>query len=242
MENLKKMTPQEYTIPVGNECNYSSWLDVMNVCMKEHIHFENIKLILMKSAHSSMFLWLGSSENSSTAATFSVFKDDILPKEQKVEATIIYLKEGGYFRHKDDVYQVLFDQELGNVIRKVAIYASVQQADVAYRLSPSGQSDLSPEVSPKYYLVRLTEINKPDKTLCYSWYVEKKSRLFLQPIFCEDEEEFFKTNRCNLNWEFLHIGETFQHDGKTYQVCKDEDNNYFIAQIRSHLKVIICNP
>ena len=237
------MTTEEYTNPDGNECSHASWLDVQNECRRIHARFDNIKLSQVESAKDSMILWLGYNNDDGNAAFFTLFEEDRIPQNQMIQVNIFFLEQEGYIRHHTDLYQILSNADLGTVVRKVAIYASALQANVAYKLSASGAQDQTPEEYPNHYLVRLTENDKPEQTLCYAWYIEKENNIFLQPVFCEEEEKFFATNRNHLNWEFLHEGDTFYHDNRTYQISLDENNDYYISPLCPvAMRVIKCNP
>ena len=226
MKKLDKMNPWDSTIPIGQECACDSQLEAVSLAQKAGFDVDSMDIMLITTTNGEKpFCWCHMNDLQYTC--FTIFKQD--PPLQSPPKSGLRMQDGEFFRHGEDIYQILRDKDLGLTIRQVSIFDDTLKADVAYRMSNTGQNDPIPEDYPDYDLVRLTEIDKPNKPLCISWFIEKGNTIFLQPVFLEDFEEFSKTNRNNLNWEFLSEGDTFTHDNREYQICRDENDDYYIA-------------
>jgi len=240
MNKLAKMNPWDSTIPIGQECACGSQLEAVTLAQKAGFNVDTMDIMLITTMNGEKpFCWCHMKDLQYTC--FTIFKED--PPLKSPPKSGLRIQDGEFFRHGTETYQVLRDTKLGQTIRQVSVFDDTLKADVAYRMSDTGQNDPTPEDYPDYDLVRLTEVDKPNKTLCISWFIEKENTIFLQPVFLEDFPEFARTNRNNLNWEFLHTGSKFCHDNRIYQVCKDEDDDYYIAPICPvPMQVIRCNP
>ncbi|MBR1604944.1 MAG: hypothetical protein IJ660_02420 [Alphaproteobacteria bacterium] len=239
MKKLAKMNAWDCTIPVGKECACGSELEAVTLAHKAGFNVDSMELMLITTLNGEKpFCWCHMKDMEYTC--FTVFKQD--PALSSPPKSGLRMADGEFIHHGEDVYQILQNKDLGQTIRQVSIFDTALKADVAYRLSPTGQADKTPEEYPDYYLVRLTKFDNPKDTICISWLIEKEPVRFFQPVFLEDFEKYVKTDPSKLNWEFMHEGETFGHDNRIYQVCKDEDDDYYIAPLCPvPMQVIRCN-
>jgi len=224
---LPKMSIREFTIPVGAECPCPSQLEARHVAINNHLESDNMSLMMFRTEHQPMLFWCSYDNNRTVKAIFNLFKDDPLP--EKVMTQVQTIQPGEYLRHGDQIYMLCEDKDLKQVVRQISVFATALDANVAYQMSDFSEDDEDPEEWPEFYLTRMSEVSKPNETLCYCWYIEKGNHLFLQPVFEEDAPEFRKVNKNCLNWEFLHEGDTFERDSKVYKICKDEDDDYYIT-------------
>ena len=245
MIKLAKMSLQDCTISVSDECTCASQLEAQHMAAKAHINIDgtHTKLMLVntfENEHPLCWCVFGE-ENNELRAFFNLFREDPMPRSLPQSGR--QLEEGEYFRHGNDVYITCHDENLGQYVRQLSVFATAQDADAAYHMSDSAVEIKSPEDYPDYYLVRLTEVDKPNQTLCISWYISRENHLMLLPVFNEDYPEFKAVHRNNLNWEFLHTGDTFEHNGCIYQVCEDDNEDYYIAPLyKTQLKIAVHHP
>ena len=221
------MDIREFTIPVGEECACPSQLEARNVAYNNNLASNNMNLIMFKTDDMPMLFWCSYDNNRTVKAIFNLFRDDPIP--QRVMTQVQIIQPGEYLRHGNQIYMLCEDEYLKQVIRQVVVFSTALEANVAYQMSDFAEDDENPEEWPDFYLTRMTEVNKPNETLCYCWYIEKGNHLFLQPIFEDDAEHFRSIPKTSLNWEFLHKGDTFSHDETIYKVCTDEDDDYYIT-------------
>ena len=224
---LPKMSIPEFTIPVGDECTCASQLEARNIALRNNLASDNMNLMVFKTEFQPMLFWCSYDNKKTVKAIFNLFRGDPLPNQVMTQVQTI--QTGEYLRHGDQIYLLCEDEFLKQVVRQVSVFATALDANVAYQMSDFSEDDENPDEWPEFYLTRMTEVNKPNETLCYCWYIEKGNHLFLQPIFEEDAEHFRSIPKNCLNWEFLHAGDSFVHDGRTYQVCTDEDEDYYIT-------------
>lgn len=245
MENLAKMDIMDCTISVGNECGCSSQLEAERLVAltQTNMHKVVTKLMVVTTFGGEHPLcWCAFDKQSNELKAFcNVFKEDPCPHTLPKSGTP--LEQGEYFRHGNDIYVICYDEKLGQYVRQMSIFSTTQDADAAYHMADSIPEINGPEDYPDYDLVRLTEVEKPNETLCISWFISRENHLMLWPVFNEDYSEFKAVHRNNLNWEFLKTGDTFKHNGRTYQVCEDEIGDYYIAPLyKNQLKIAVRNP
>ena len=235
MNKLPKMSIGEYSIPVGEECPCPSKLEALNVVINNDLKGDNIDLMLFRTDEQSLIFWCSYNNDHTINAVFNLFKGD--PSPQKLSNRARKISIGEYIRHGNDIYKICEDSALKQVVKQMWIYSTAIDAKAAYSLSDAAEDDDNPDEDPECYLVRITEVIKPNETLCYAWYVTKEDRIFLSPIFWEDagilREKFIN---C-LNWEFLHEGNIFRHNDRYYRICKDKDEDYYISPLKMTLQL-----
>ena len=227
MNKLPKMSVLEYTIPVGQECECPSWVEAYSYITINHFHGKQLSLMIFRNDEEANIMWGCYDKNSSNIEAFPLFPEHKLSKNGLMSGFILHI--GQYFAYHDNIYQLCEDKELVQVVRRISVFASTDDARAAYFLSSTGERDKTPQEQPQCSLVRLVDLDTPKETLCISWLVKKDNTLFLQPVFDEDFPIYHSHNINNLNWEYMHEGDTFIHGEKAYQICLDDKDLYYIG-------------
>ena len=133
-----------------------------------------------------------------------------------------------YIRHKNNYYLLCKDNDYKQVIRQISVFPTSDDVLAVYMLSAEEfDTDNTP---PDIYLVRISLVDKPNETLCISWFIDKEGFPPFFPVFAEDINVFRENNPNSINWEFTYKGDTFKKDNKYYQICTDDNENYYIAK------------
>lgn len=239
MKPLPKMTVEEYTLPVGNECSCASLLEAKNLARNMKLSTDNAHLMLLTTfANERPFCWCYVNDDKSVSAFFNVFHQDPLPQSLPKSGNI--MQGGEFIYHDRDMYYIKPDKDLGYVIRRVGIFASQSEAAAVYKMSPTGQTLGKKTDDAEYYLVNLSLVSNPAKKIAVCWYISCANTLYLRPVFIEDEALFNEIDNNDLNWDFLKAGNIFCHNDMIYQVCQDEDEEYYIASTRTSMRLIRC--
>ena len=145
------------------------------------------------------------------------------------------IEPGGYICCNYGCYLLCRDDFYKQIVRKLTVFSSYEQVFSAYaaRLLQQGKS-LSDEC-PDCELIRLSDVQTPNKTLCIVWFIQDKNYRTFFPVFEEDNYLLRGKNYNGLNWDYLDENDIFEHDNQRYVVCLDEDNLPYIA--KSYLQI-----
>jgi len=226
--NLPKMTNQQISIPVGEECPYPSQAEAeaFSAKLPRKSSFTRLMILTTKDSR-NYFCWCGFNEAGQLQFYYPLFKDDASPPTPPSSGRPIH--EGERLKYGNDFYLIAIDETLGVVVRQIAILSTTVDAGNAWHmmtLTPQGAGYDEPD----YYLVKVSLVSDP-KLICVCWCImpHTRGKNKLMPVFKEDRAAFNAIPFKDLNWEYLHEGESFRHDDKIYQVCKDEIGDYYIA-------------
>jgi len=231
MRKLEKLTISECTIPVGNECIVPSLLEAEAIMQQTSVKYKKIKLMhLITSFEEDTLQWCAMPNSKDISAIVPVFENDYQIRGIPIKAK--ELEIGEYIRHKNNYYTLCKDSDYKQIIKQISIFANYDDILSVYKLSEEefiSQSELN--IPPEIYLVRITKVDKPKETLCISWFIDKEEFPPFFPVFAEDIKVFKENNFNTLNWEFMKVGDTFTREGTTYQICSENEEEYYIAKL-----------
>ena len=227
MKKLERLTVQECTIPVGNDCIVPSFLEAEAIFNQSSIKYKNIRLMHILTTHNEDTLqWCAMSSPKDISASIPVFKHDNTITGLPLQGKTLEVDE--YIRHKNSYYLICKDNLYKQIIRQISVFATEEDVLAVYMLS-AGEF-VTDNTPPDIYLVKITTVDKPNDTLCISWFIDKEGFPPFFPVFAEDIKVFEENNINHLNWEFMDNGDTFKKDNKYYQICTDENDNCYIAK------------
>lgn len=239
MMTLPKMTAEECSIPVGNECPYPSQLEAEQFSAKLPIHSSYTRLMLLISEENqNYFCWCGFNETAQIRLFYPLFKDDKVPTAPPPKGRP--LQEGEYLKYGNDFYIICMDKKLGITVKQIAVFSTAQDAGAAWHMqtmTPQTTADNEPD----YFLVQIFRVSQPNEPVCVCWYINPpEDNIRMLPVFWEDQEKFTEIPPSDRNWSYLKEGDIFTHDNKTYRVCLDEIEDYYIAP--TPLQICVKNP
>ena len=227
MNKLEKLSVSECTIPVGNHCLVPSLLEAEAIFSQRGTKYKKIRLMHIITTHNEDTLqWCAMNSSADISDILPLFELDKEISGIPLQGKELEINE--YIRHKNSYYLICKDNLYKQIIRQISVFATEEDVLAVYMLS-AGEF-VTDNTPPDIYLVKITTVDKPNDTLCISWFIDKEGFPPFFPVFAEDIKVFEENNINNLNWEFMHKGDTFKKDDKYYQICTDDNDDYYIAK------------
>lgn len=216
---MKPLTPRDYLFPVGNECLVPSMLEAFVIFSQENL-YGTIQFGVAHCDDGDTLCWLLTPSHGLNQP-LKAFDDDITGAVQRFTP----VSKNTYFTWQGRFFKLVAERNLQLVIKEVSCLAT--EADVyGYACSLCNTEEV--EIHPvKVYL-----IGQKREYLFAAWFAQTSeetdtpSRLI--PMFMQDMQLGNAFCFNDLNWEFMNIGEMFEHDGELWRVYQNGKDGLFI--------------
>lgn len=235
---LQKMSINECTVPADNACCISSLLEAESIFATQQIKYKQIRLMHLRSSlNEERLRWCAMLSRNDINHHFPLFYETM--PMRGIPLTGKTIEPGEYISHNHSYYILCRDDIYKQVIRRITVFSSYEQIAAIYAAKQLEKQSNSPQDNelPDFHLVKISDVQTPNKTLCVFWFMQKTYLQPFFPVFEEDACLLREKDRNSLNWELLEENDVFEHNGQRYVVCCDEDNCPYIA--KSHLQIAV---
>lgn len=221
---MKPMSPEEYTLPVGNECVIPTYEEAHRFFMAQGWK-GNIKFGLAETETHDIMCWgIRSGKHYRIVSAFKdVDKAPILSFDE--------LEPGSRFVYRNRTYLLTRSRDHKLIIREMTALPS--EEEIRGSMEAMGKEDFN------VHVVKMYEIGAKNRFLALSWYIEMPEDSdepdAFMPVFFDDLPILDSVPENSLNWEFLDPGATFVHDKQLWRLCEDEKHGLFVNRLSPKL-------
>ena len=239
MKKLPKLSVMDYTIPAGNICKYPSKAEA-NLCFHQQaaklgISFNDVILVNIEVPTLYGFRYLAWCTTGGKETDLILPAFDIKGISPNILMNALTVNSGEVFLCGNLFYRVCDDPVYRQILRQIDIFADEDVIGSSLRYLKKVDDE-----PMEFYLVNVTNVNEPHKTVCYAWLViihhdddEGGDSKQLFPVFSDELPLITNKNIPSLNWTFLHDGDCFRKDNTVYKFCHDDNHKAYIARLMS---------
>ena len=235
MKNLPKLSVMDYTIPAGNICKCPSKAEA-DLCFRQQafrrgISFNDVILVNIEVPTLNDFRYLAWCTIGGKGVDLILPAFDIKGISPNISMNALKVNSGEVFLCGDQFYRVCDDPVYHQILRQIDIFADEDVVRATLQFTKQSKDEM------EFYLVEITEVSEPNKTLCYAWMVDihhedgDSKQLF--PVFSDELPLITNENILSLNWTYLHDGDCFRKDNTIYKFCRDDNHKAYIARLMS---------
>ena len=235
MKNLPKLSVMDYTIPAGDICKCPSKAEA-DLCFRlqaieRGMSFDDVILVNIEvpTLYGFRYLAWRTIGGKGLELILPVFNIHGVPANTNMKAQIV--DSGEVFICGNLFYRVCDDPVYRQILRQIDIFADEDVVCATLQFAKQIKDEMD------FYLVEVTKVSEPNKTLCYAWMInihhEDGDAKQLFPIFSDEMSLLTNENILSLNWTYLHDGDCFRKDNTVYKFCRDDKHKAYIARFMS---------